>query len=79
MMEPAVEKLANEFAGQVKVGKLDTDANPEIAIKYGVMGIPTLGFFRGGKLIDRMVGYPGGAAPIREWIKKNAAVEAQTN
>jgi thioredoxin 1 len=73
MMEPAVEQLADEFAGKVKVGKLDTDANPEITIRYGVMGIPTLGFFRAGKLVDRLVGYPGGAGPIREWIKKNSA------
>ncbi len=36
------------------------------------MGIPTLGLFRGGKLVDRLVGYPGGAAPIKAWIEKNA-------
>jgi len=34
------------------------------------MGIPTLGLFLAGKLVDRMVGYPGGPAPIREWIEK---------
>ena len=52
MMEPAVETLAEEFAGKVKIGKLDVDANPEIAIQYNVMGIPTLGLFRDGKLVD---------------------------
>lgn len=71
MMEPVVRQLADEFAGEVKIGELNTDANQEIAIRYGVMGIPTLGLFRDGKLVDRMVGYPGGAAPIRAWIKKN--------
>jgi thioredoxin 1 len=76
MMEPVVERLASEYAGRVKVGKLDTDANPEIAIRYGVMGIPTLGFFLGGKMVDRLVGYPGGAAPIRDWIDKNSEVKA---
>ena len=70
MMAPVVEKLAEEFAGKVKIGKLDTDENQEIAIRYGVSGIPTLGLFRGGKLVDRLVGFPGGAAPIRAWIEK---------
>jgi len=70
MLSPVVERLAEEFAGKVKIGKLDVDANQEIAIRYGVMGIPTLGLFRDGKLVDRMVGYPGGHAPIREWIEK---------
>ena len=72
MMAPVVERLADEFAGKVKIGKLDTDANPEIAIRYGVSGIPTLGLFLEGKLVDRLVGFPGGAAPIRSWIEKSA-------
>ncbi|TMF32173.1 MAG: thioredoxin, partial [Chloroflexi bacterium] len=57
MMGPVVEQLAGEFAGKVKIGKLDVDANEEIAIRYGVMGIPTLGLFRDGKMVDRLVGY----------------------
>jgi thioredoxin 1 len=73
MMAPAVEQLATELDGKVTVGKLDTDVNQELAIRYGVSGIPTLGLFRDGKLIDRMVGYPGGAAPIRAWIQKHMA------
>ena len=77
MMEPAVEQLAAEYTGKVKIGKLDTDANPDITLRYGVMGIPTLGLFRGGKLVDRLVGYPGGVAPIRDWINKNAELPAQ--
>jgi thioredoxin 1 len=72
MMAPVVERLADEFAGKVKIGKLDVDTNQEIAIRYGVQGIPTLGLFREGKLVDRMVGFPGGAAPIRDWIAKSA-------
>jgi thioredoxin 1 len=76
-MAPAVEQLATEFAGKVSVGKLDVDVNQEIAIRYGVMGIPTLGLFRGGKLVDRMVGYPGGAAPIKAWIEKNVSAAAE--
>ncbi|HEV2414017.1 MAG TPA: thioredoxin [Candidatus Dormibacteraeota bacterium] len=74
MMAPVVEKLANEFAGKVKIGKLDTDADPEIAIRYGVSGIPTLGLFLDGRLVNRLVGFPGGAAPIRDWIESNASI-----
>ena len=72
MMTPVVEQLAGEYAGKVTIGKLDVDVNQDIAIRYGVMGIPTLGLFRGGKLVDRLVGYPGGAGPIKEWIERNA-------
>jgi len=37
------------------------------------MGIPTLGLFRGGNLVDRLIGYPGGKAPIKAWIEKNVS------
>jgi thioredoxin 1 len=75
-MTPVVEQLAAEFAGKVKIGKLDVDVNQDLAIRYGVMGIPTLGMFRGGKLVDRLVGYPGGAAPIKAWINKHSGATA---
>lgn len=75
LLEPVVERLAAEYAGKVKIGKLNTDENPDLAIRYGVMGIPTLGLFLGGKLVDRLVGYPGGAAPVRDWINKNSGVQ----
>jgi thioredoxin 1 len=71
MMTPVVEQLAVEYAGKVTIGKLDVDVNQDIAIRYGVMGIPTLGLFREGKLVDRLVGYPGGAGPIKAWIDRN--------
>jgi len=74
MMTPVVEKLAEEYAGAVKIGKLDTDASQGIAIRYGVSGIPTLGLFREGKMVDRLVGYPGGPAPIRAWIDSHVGV-----
>ena len=73
-MSPVVEQLADEFAGKLTVGKLDIDANQDLAIRYGVMGIPTLGLFRDGKLVDRLIGFPGGATPIRTWIEKNITV-----
>lgn len=76
MMEPVVRRLADELAGHVKIGELNTDSNQEIAIRYGVTGIPTLGLFRDGKLVDRMVGFPGGPGPIRAWIDKNVPATA---
>jgi thioredoxin 1 len=75
MMEPVVEQLAAEFSGRVKIGELNTDENQEIAIRFGVMGIPTLGMFRDGRLVDRMVGFRG-AEPIRTWIAGHAGVES---
>ena len=75
-MAPIVEQLSTELEGKVSVGKLDVDVNQELAIRYGVMGIPTLGLFKEGKLVDRLIGFPGGAAPIRAWIASHAPVEA---
>lgn len=77
MMTPAVEQLADELVGRVVIGKLDVDVNQEIAIRYNVMGIPTLGLFREGKLVDRLIGFPGGKAPIKAWIEKNLPAAQQ--
>lgn len=79
MMTPALERLAVEFEGKVTIGKIDVDENQDIAIQYGVMAMPTLGMFKGGKLVDRMVGYPGNANPIREWIEKHVPAAIKTN
>jgi len=56
MIAPHVQALADEFAGRAVVAKVDVDANKQWAIKYGIQSIPTLLFFKGGKLVDRMVG-----------------------
>lgn len=56
MIAPTIDELAVEYAGKLKVGKLNTDENPEIAGKYQIMGIPTLLFFKDGKLVDKIVG-----------------------
>lgn len=56
MIAPLVEELAVEYAGKVKIGKLDVDNNPETAVKYGVRSIPTLLFFKQGKLVDTVLG-----------------------
>ena len=56
MVAPVVEKLAGEYAGRVKVMKINTDENPDIASKYGIQGIPSLMFFKEGKKVDQIVG-----------------------
>ena len=57
MLDPVVKQLAGEWDGKVKVVKVDADANPNIVMKYGVMGIPTLLFFKGGEIQERVTGY----------------------
>lgn len=76
-MAPVVEQIATEYDGQVTVGKLDVDANATIAMRYGIMGVPTLGFFRGGQLVDRLVGYHGGS-DVRAFVDKNNNHRAPT-
>lgn len=56
MLAPTVEKLAKEFDGKIKIGKLDTDSNQQIAAKYRVMTIPTLLFIKGGEVVDTVIG-----------------------
>jgi thioredoxin 1 len=56
MMSPVVEKLADAYNGQVKIGKLNTDEAQSLAAKYGVMSIPNIVFFKNGEVVDRQVG-----------------------
>jgi thioredoxin 1 len=56
MIAPIVDDLSTEFDGKMKFAKLDVDANPQAAMKYGVRGIPTLLIFSGGSPIDQIVG-----------------------
>ena len=51
-----VEELAGTYSGKLKVVKLNTDENPDIAGKYQIRGIPTLMFFKGGQTVDQVVG-----------------------
>lgn len=57
MLAPVVEELATEYNGKAKVGKLDVDDNPVTAQTYGVQSIPTILFFKGGQVVDKMVGF----------------------
>ncbi|MGB8647605.1 MAG: thioredoxin [Anaerolineae bacterium] len=58
MIAPYVEELAKEYGDRVLVAKMDTDANPQTPMKFGIMGIPTLIVFKNGKEVDRQVGMP---------------------
>lgn len=53
---PALEELATQYRGKVKVAKLDVDQNTEVAQRFGIRSIPTLLLFKGGKVIDQVVG-----------------------
>ena len=56
MLGPIVEKLAEEFEGKIKVGKLNVDENSETAGEYEVLGIPALKFFKNGKIVSEITG-----------------------
>jgi thioredoxin len=56
IIAPHVEALAGEYAGRAVVAKLDVDSSRNTAIKYGIQSIPTLLFFKGGKVVDRVIG-----------------------
>lgn len=55
-LAPTVDQLASDFDGRAKVGKLDVDANPNIAARFQIRGIPTLLIFKNGQLADTVVG-----------------------
>ena len=57
ILDPVIEELAKEWDGKIKVAKLDVDANPDLAMQYQVMGIPTLMLFLNGEPIERVTGY----------------------
>jgi len=56
MIAPSIEELAKEYEGKIKVAKLNTDENPDVASRYKIMGIPTVMFFKKGEKLDQVVG-----------------------
>jgi thioredoxin 1 len=56
MIAPAVEELAKEYAGRLKIGKVNVDESSKAATQYSIMSIPTILFFRDGKVSDQIVG-----------------------
>ena len=65
MLAPTIAKIAEEQAGVIKVGKIDVDEEPELAMRYGVASIPTLMVFKGGQVVKASVG-----------VQPKAAIEA---
>ncbi|MBM2840976.1 MAG: thioredoxin [Bacteroidetes bacterium] len=66
MVAPMVEEMASEYIGKLKVGKLDVDNNPEVSMKFGIRSIPTLMVFKGGKVVEQIIG----AVPKRNLVDK---------
>lgn len=56
MIAPVIDELANDFAGQANICKVNTDEEQELAVKFGVRSIPTILFFKDGKVVDQMIG-----------------------
>jgi len=56
MIAPVVEELAKEYDGTLKVGKVDVDANQKVSMQFGIRSIPTLLIFKGGRVVDQVIG-----------------------
>ena len=56
MMSPVIDNLAEEYEGKIKVGKVNVDENGDLAVRYGIMSIPNMVFFKNGEVADRVVG-----------------------
>jgi thioredoxin 1 len=56
MIAPMIEEIAKEYEGKIKVGKVDVDSNPMTAMKFGIRSIPTLMVFKGGMVVEQIVG-----------------------
>ena len=77
MMAPTVDQVATEYAGKVKVGKLDVDSNQNTAYRYGIRGIPTLLLFKGGQIVEQKVGAIG-KPEFQKMLSKHVESKADT-
>jgi thioredoxin 1 len=66
MVGPIIEELSKEYEGKVTIGKIDVDENTEVAAQFGIRNIPTILFFKDGKVVDKQVG----AAPKGAFVAK---------
>lgn len=66
MIAPIMEELAQEYQGKAKIGKLDVDNNPTVAMQYGIRSIPTVMIFQNGDVVEQIVG----AVPKRQIVEK---------
>jgi thioredoxin 1 len=75
VVAPILDELAKDYAGKLVIAKVNTDENPQWAMKYGVQGIPTMLFVKDGQIVDRVVG----AAPKPHIQKRVDNLLAVTN
>lgn len=66
MIAPTLEELAKEYDGKLKIGKLDVDNNQAVSLKFGIRSIPTLLIFKGGQVVDQLIG----AVPKKMLVEK---------
>ena len=66
MMSPVIDQINNEYAGRLKVGKINVDESPNTSTKYRVMSIPTILFIKNGEVVDQVIG----AVPKRQLVDK---------
>jgi thioredoxin 1 len=69
VIAPVIEELAKEYAGRVKIAKMNVDENPATPSRYGIRGIPTVMIFKDGEVFDQIVGAVS-KARVEEMIKK---------
>ena len=75
MVAPVLEQVAEAYAGRVTVAKLNTDENPDVSMRYGIRSIPTIALFKGGEVVDGVIG----VAPqkfFEELLDKHVAAAA---
>jgi thioredoxin 1 len=72
MLAPTIDEIANDYAGKVKVGKVDTDANRDVSLKFGISAIPTIMLFQGGQVVRKFVG----VMPKKEFVAELQKVTA---
>ncbi|PIQ95776.1 MAG: thioredoxin [Nitrospinae bacterium CG11_big_fil_rev_8_21_14_0_20_56_8] len=76
MLAPTIDELAGEYEDRVLMGKLNVDDNPSTATQYGIRGIPTLLFFKDGKVVQQMVGVKS-KAEIKKVIEEDLLASSQ--
>ncbi len=70
MLAPVMEQLSEEYGDRAEFVKADIDANPELALRYGIMSIPYVGVFKGGELAGKSIGF-GTASEMKEFLDTN--------
>lgn len=72
MVAPVLEEIAREYAGRLRIAKVNTDQHHHNAVRLGVQGIPTLVLFKDGSEVDRVVGALP-KAPLKRWLDQSIA------